>query len=81
MKEGGEEIREKIISPNPKDGEVYEFGYLIGVILDYYESSKSKMEDGETWKKGTEYEERIVPEEIDSHIKRAFTKQLNKFCK
>lgn len=81
MKEGGEELKEKITPPTPKDGEVYEFGYLIGVILDYYESSKGKIEEGENWKKGTEYEEKIVPSEIDSQIQKAFTKQLSKFCK
>lgn len=81
MKEGGEEIKEKISIPIPKDGEVYEFGYLIGVILDYYESSKGKLDDGEEWKRGTEHEKKVVPEKLDKMIQTAFEKQLSKFSK
>lgn len=66
-----------------KDTEIFSFGYLVGVILDYYCSSSEPEDSSEAWKKGTNLEEKnnnsSIPEEVDDLIKKAFKKQLKKF--
>lgn len=59
--------------------QILEFGYLINTILDYYTDGKPPIDNGDNWKKGTEHEEKIIPEEIDKLVLQAFKKQLSKF--
>ena len=64
------------------DGVIFNFGYLIKVISDYYNGSKEKpLEDSEEWKKGTQYEppSAKVPKDVDNVVKEAFKTQLKKF--
>jgi len=66
------------------------FRELIDVIVDYYcwknglNESAQEDDDGEEWKKGTQFEEsvdntEIISPHIHTVIERAFESQLNKF--
>lgn len=82
--ENKEETKEKSGSSldEIKDTEVFSFGYLVSVILDYYCSSSEPEDSSESWKKGTNFEEKgnsLIPSEVDDLIKKAFKKQLKKF--
>ena len=82
--ENREETKEKSGAPleEVKDTEIFSFGYLVGVILDYYCSSSEPDDSSESWKKGTTLEEKnngSIPDEVDDLIKKAFKKQLKKF--
>lgn len=84
--EENKEMKEKAISEEIKDTEIFSFGYLINVILDYYceTSFDGSADPSEAWKKGTEHEEKnptSVPSDIDDMIKKAFKSQLKKFIK
>ena len=84
MENNKEEIKDKEIIEEIKDTEIFSFGYLINVILDYYCETSEETDPSETWKKGTEHEEKIqthVPNEVDDMIKKAFKCQLKKFIK
>lgn len=61
-----------------------DFVELIHAIIDYYASTTEQEEtdSAEAWKKGTEYEvQKIVPEDLDEAIKKAFVVQIKKFHK
>jgi hypothetical protein len=84
MEENREDIKDKIITEEIKDTEIFSFGYLINVILDYYCETSSTTEPSEAWKKGTEHEEKNapdIPNDVDDMIKKAFKSQLKKFIK
>ena len=84
MENNKEDIKEKIISEEVKDTEIFSFGYLIGVVLDYYSETSSMLDISESWKKGTEHDEKNlsnVPSDIDDMIKKAFKCQIKKFIK
>lgn len=61
-----------------QDNEIFELGYLVNVILDYY-VSVGEDDGGEEWKKGTEHERKAVPQSVDKLVQRAFESQLKKF--
>lgn len=63
---------------NEKSGDILEFSELINCILDYYTVGTTN-EPSEIWKKGTDYESRIVPDEVDELVTKAFIFQLKKF--
>lgn len=84
MEDNREETKEKSITDEIKDTEIFSFGYLINVILDYYCETTEQEDPSEKWKKGTEHEERNtpdVPSDVDELIKKAFKSQLKKFIK
>ena len=84
MEENKEELKEKVVPEEIKDTEIFSFGYLIDVILDYYSETTETADPSEAWKKGTEHEEKAqtaVPSEIDDMIKKAFKSQIKKFIK
>lgn len=84
MEENREDIKEKNPSEGIKDTEIFSFGYLVGVILDYYSEITDTSEPGEEWKKGTTHEEKNtpdIPEDVDELVKKAFKVQLKKFIK
>lgn len=84
MEENREETKEKVITEEIKDTEIFSFGYLINVILDYYCETSTGNDPSELWKKGTEHEEKNAPEipgDVDEMIKKAFKSQLKKFIK
>lgn len=84
MENNKEELRDKIAAEGAKDTEVFSFGYLVNVILDYYHSTSSTLDSSETWKKGTELEDddnTKIPKDIDLMIKKGFKNQLKKFVK
>lgn len=84
MEENRKDIKEKVISEGVKDTEVFSFGYLIEVILDYYSGTSLTSDPSESWKKGTEHDEKNssdVPSDIDDMIKAAFKCQIKKFIK
>ena len=84
MENNKEELKEKAITEEMKDTEIFSFGYLINVILDYYAETSSAPDSSESWKKGTDLEEvntSDVPEDVDEIIKKAFKYQLKKFIK
>lgn len=84
MEENKEDTQEKIIAGEIKDTEIFSFGYLINVILDYYCETSLTVDPADAWKKGTKHEEKNSPEiptEIDDMVKRAFKCQLKKFIK
>lgn len=80
MEDNKNEILDKANMPTIQDPEIFELGYLVNVILDYY-SSAHDVEDGEEWKKGTEHERETVPAKIDQLVQKAFETQLKKFIK
>lgn len=71
------------ISEEQDSTSVIEIGYLTEAILDYYESTgKAPLEEGDEWKKGTDYEPSSsieIPEELDKEITKAFIAQIKKF--
>lgn len=77
MGEDKEEILNKTSSDGIENSIVFEFGYLVNIILDYYETNSK--EDGEDWKKGTKYDNNMIPEVIDNLVQKAFESQLKKF--
>lgn len=85
MDNNKEEIKTRNIPAGEiKDGEIFSFGYLVDIILDYYCETSSAPEASESWKQGTDLEEKDgpdIPEEIDDLIRDAFKSQLKKFIK
>lgn len=84
MENNREEIKEKIYTEEIKDTEIFSFGYLVNVILDYYCETTSNTDPSEAWKKGTEHEEKTVPaipNDVDELVKKAFKSQLKRFVK
>ena len=84
MEDNKEEIKEKISNEIVKDTEIFSFGYLINIILDYYCETSNTTDPADLWKKGTEHEEKNAPEipdDIDELVKKAFKSQLKKFSK
>lgn len=79
MENNKDEIMDKIPMSGIQDNEIFELGYLVNVILDYYTSSQ--VEEGEEWKKGTEHEREAIPQPIDKLVQKAFETQLKKFIK
>lgn len=84
--EENKDIREKVITEEIKDTEIFSFGYLINVILDYYSETSfdGTADPSEAWKKGTEHEEKnpiTIPDDVDEMVKKAFKSQLKKFIK
>lgn len=64
--------------PQESGTDIFEFSELINCILDYY-SFGNNDELSETWKRGTDYENKVIPPEIDELVKSAFIKNLKKF--
>lgn len=84
MEENKEETKEKVIAEEIKDTEIFSFGYLVNVILDYYCETSHVLDPSDSWKKDTEHDEKNgpdIPAEIDEMIKKAFKNQLKKFIK
>lgn len=84
MEDNKEEIKDKISNEGIKDTEIFSFGYLVNVILDYYCETSLTSDPADSWKKGTEHEEKNSPEipaDVDELIKKAFKSQLKKFVK
>jgi hypothetical protein len=79
MENNKDEITNKTLSTDIHGTEIFELGYLINVILDYYEPQEK--EEGEEWKKGTELERDSIPKSIDNLVQKAFETQLKKFTK
>lgn len=80
MKENQEdEIVDRPYSDQPFDSEIADLSNLINTILDYY--TTSQQEEGEEWKKGTNLEHKIIPEDIDELVAKVFKNQLKKFIK
>lgn len=74
--------KDKVKENDKEESGAAEFGYIINVILDYYEiKGGSHKDDGESWKKGTEHDVSGVdlPEEVDAEIMKAFITQVKKF--
>lgn len=84
MEDNREETKEKIVAEEIKDTEIFSFGYLVNVILDYYSETSASADPSEKWKEGTDYAEKgaiNVPEDVDELVKKAFKSQLKKFLK
>jgi len=83
MEENKEDTKEKISTEGVKDTEIFSFGYLVNVILDYYAETSNNPDSSDAWKKGTEHEEKdlTIPTDIDLLVKQAFKAQLKKFVK
>lgn len=67
---------------NNKPSELMEIGYLIGIILDYYETTEVVIESGEEWKSGTIHQPKsavAVPEKLNSEILKLFTHKIIEF--
>jgi hypothetical protein len=77
--ENKDEVLDKVPASGIQDSEIFELGYLVNVILDYYVSSEP--EEGDEWKKGTGLERDTIPKSIDSLVQKAFEVQLKKFSK
>ncbi len=75
--ENKDETIDKIPTSEIQDTEIFELGYLVNVILDYYISSTP--EEGDEWKKGTEHDRESIPQQIDKLVQKAFETQLKKF--
>ena len=82
MEDKKEEQKEKTSTEATPNNEIFDFGYLINVILDYYcDNTATSLEEGENWKRDTDYDNRTVPDDVDALVKKAFKAQLNKFIK
>ncbi len=83
MEENKEDTKEKISTEGVKDTEIFSFGYLVNVILDYYTETSNNPDPSDAWKKGTEHEEKdfTIPADVDLLVKQAFKAQLKKFVK
>ncbi len=84
MENNKEETKDKIVSEEVKDTEIFSLTCLINTILDYYSETSAEEDSSEAWKKGTEHEEKgcvIVPDDVDELVKKAFKCQLKKFAK
>lgn len=83
MEENKEDTKEKISIEGVKDTEIFSFGYLVNVILDYYCETSNASDSSDAWKKGTEHEEKnsTIPSDVDLLVKQAFKVQLKKFVK
>jgi hypothetical protein len=84
MEDNKEDIKEKAVAEEIKDTEIFSFGYLVNVILDYYCETSFTADPADSWKKGTEHEEKnspSIPNDIDDMVKKAFKSQLKKFIK
>lgn len=69
-KEGEEIIQQDSIT---------DFVELVACIVDYYGHENKKTDSEEAWKKGSKYEHKNIPEEIDNLVENAFKTQLKKF--
>lgn len=80
-----EELGELIQNTSQEDtsNSALDIGYLVGAIIDYYETTGSPtLDEGDEWKSGTEYEPRSrcnIPQELDEAVKKAFLFQIKKF--
>lgn len=84
MEENKEETKDRALVDDIKDTEIFSFGYLVNVILDYYCETSPTEDSSEKWKKGTELEEKNgpnIPDDVDDMVKKAFKSQLKKFIK
>ena len=61
------------------DNEISDLSNLINTILDYY--TFTQPEEGDEWKKGTNLELRVVPEDLNELVGLAFKTQIRKFIK
>lgn len=75
-----DELLDKEIIEQVFDSEISDLSHLVNTILDYYTFAQSS-EEGEEWKKGTSYENKVVPEDVNSLVGMAFKTQLKKFIK
>lgn len=80
MENKKEEITEKQPIGEIQNSQVFELGYLVNVILDYYVSAEQN-DDGEEWKKGTPLEQDLIPKQIDALVQKCFEFQLKKLSK
>lgn len=61
-----------------------DFIELIHSIIDYYASTSEEegADSADAWKKGTQYEiQKMVPEDLNDAVKKAFIIQIKKFHK
>ena len=68
------------------DGTIFNLGYLVNVISDYYTAREpnEELEEADQWKKGTKYEpspSESVPKDVDDLVRETFKTQLKKFTK
>jgi hypothetical protein len=75
-----DELLDKDIVEQVFDSEISDLNHLVNTILDYYTFAHS-TEEGEEWKKGTNYENKVVPDDVNSLVGMAFKSQLKKFIK
>jgi len=81
MKESQEdEMVDKNYTEQSYDSEIMDLSNLINSILDYYTFTQSE-DEGEEWKRGTSHEQRLIPEDVNELVGKAFKTQLKKFIK
>lgn len=74
-----DELVDKEFKDQVFDTEISDLGNLINTILDYY--TFTQPEEGEEWKKGTDLDNKVVPEDLNNLIGLAFKTQIRKFIK
>ena len=74
-----DELLDKDIVEQVFDNESSDLSNLINTILDYY--TFTQPEEGDEWKKGTNLELRVVPEDLNELVGLAFKTQIRKFIK
>ena len=74
-----DELLDKDIVEQVFDNEISDLSNLINTILDYY--TFTQTEEGDEWKKGTNLELRVVPEDLNELVGLAFKTQIRKFIK
>lgn len=74
-----DELLDKDIVEQVFDNEISDLSNLINTILDYY--TFTQPEEGDEWKKGTNLELRVVPEDLNELVGLAFKTQIRKFIK
>lgn len=74
-----DELVDKELKDQVFDTEISDLSNLINSILDYY--TFTQPEDGDEWKKGTNLELRVVPDDLNELVRLAFKTQIKKFIK
>jgi len=58
---------------------VTDFVELVVCIMEYYGTEARKTESEEVWKRGSQYETKNIPDNINDLVEGAFITQLKKF--
>jgi hypothetical protein len=74
-----DELVDKELKDQVFDTEISDLSNLINAILDYY--TLTQPEDGDEWKKGTNLELKVVPDDLNELVSLAFKTQIKKFIK